>query len=124
MAKELSGKLGEMEYDGLITGLNPAVIVSGGVVTKGESAVTLKRGTVLSKGTDGKLAVMTTSATPDSILAEDVEVGTTEDANVIIYTAGCFDPDKCIVAEGYALTEADKDVLRTKNIYFKSPAEA
>ena len=34
MAKELRKKLGSMEYDGLITGLNPPVRLDGGVIAK------------------------------------------------------------------------------------------
>lgn len=125
MAKELSQKLGEMTYDGLITDLDPKVIVGGGVIAKGAEATTVKHGTILSKDAkSGNLAVMKAGATPDCVLAEDVEVGTDEDANVVVYIAGCFDPDKCIVADGYNLSTADRDTLRTKNIYFKSPAEA
>lgn len=123
MAKELDATLGSMEYDGLITGLDPKVIVGGGTIKGLTTAKTLKRGTILAKGTDGTLAEMTTDGVPDCILCDDTEVGTT-DVNVTVYTSGCFDPDKCIVADGYTLTEADRDTLRTKNIYFKSPAVA
>jgi hypothetical protein len=122
MAQELNANVATMEFDGLITDITPKTIVGGGVVGKGEAS--LKRGTILSKGEDGKLAVMAASGNPDCILADDLEVSAAEDANAVVYTAGCFDPDKCIVADGYTLTEADRDVLRTKNIYFKSPEEA
>ena len=37
MAKELRQKLGSMEYDGLITGLNPPVRVDGGTIAKLEA---------------------------------------------------------------------------------------
>lgn len=118
MAKNLDKLVGTMEYDGLITGLAPQVIVGGGTIKALTAAATLKRGTVLSKDTDGKLAVMAKGATPDCILCDDTTVGTA-DINVTVYISGCFDPDKVTVADTYALTEADRDTLRTKNIYFK-----
>ena len=68
MAKNLDKLVGTMEYDGLITGLAPQVIVGGGTIKALTKEATLKRGTVLSKGTDGKLAVMAADATQDCIL--------------------------------------------------------
>ena len=41
MAKELRQKLGSMEYDGLITGLNPPVRVDGGTIAKLEAATSM-----------------------------------------------------------------------------------
>jgi len=51
--KELHRKLGEMEYDGLITGLNPPARVTGGTITKLSAAAELKRGTLLGKDSGG-----------------------------------------------------------------------
>ena len=53
--KELRNKLGSMEYDGLITGLNPPVRVDGGTIAKLEAPAVLKRGTLLGKGEGGLL---------------------------------------------------------------------
>lgn len=47
--KELRNKLGEMEYDGLVAGLNPPVRVDGGTIGKLTEAAVLKRGTLLGK---------------------------------------------------------------------------
>ena len=51
----LSEKLGEMTFDGLITDIKPAPEVRGGVIRKLSAAATLKRGTILAKssGTAG-----------------------------------------------------------------------
>ena len=49
----LSEKLGEMTFDGLITDIKPAPEVRGGVIRKLSAAATLKR------GTDEKVAVYT-----------------------------------------------------------------
>ncbi len=123
--KELHNKIGSMEYDGLITGLNPPIRVDGGTIAKLTAPAVLKRGTLLGKGDDGLLSVYGGTGTPDCILCDDTEVGTTEDVPVEIYAAGCFDPEKVTVAEGYTITQADKDKLRAYSIIFKaaSPAE-
>ena len=131
----LSEKLGEMNFDGLITDYKPAVQVRGGVLRKATGeAVTMKRGTVLAKSSgtagDGKLVVLGTDATsnetltPDCILCDDIEVGTENDENVTVYTAGCFDPGKVIVADEYTITEGDLDALRMRDIVFKAAAPA
>lgn len=193
----LSKKLGEMEYDGLITGLEPPAIVGAGTIAQLAERATLARGTILAKNAAGKLIVLgsdvdttgTFSATGDgskkkfdlvsggvvpaavtevkvdgtalttgwtynaaigelefstapantksiavkystggggayAILCDDTEVGTTADVNAPVYIAGCFDPDKCTAAEGYTLTDADKDRLRELGIIFKAASAA
>ena len=124
MAKELRQKLGSMEYDGLITGLNPPVRVDGGTIAKLEAATVLKRGTLLGKSEDGLLSVYGGTGTPDCILCDDTEVDTAEDTPVDVYAAGCFDPEKVTVAEGYTITQADRDKLRTYSIIFKAASAA
>lgn len=192
----LSKKLGDMEYDGLVTGLEPHVNVGGGTLAKLGTAATLVRGTILGKNAAGKLVVLgsdidatgTFSATGDgstkkydlvsggvipskidevkvdgtattaytynaaigelefdtapansksiavkyttgggnayAILCDDTPVGTSDDVNAPVYIAGCFDPDKCTVASGYTLTDADKDKLRELGIIFKAASAA
>lgn len=131
---ELSRMVASMEYDGLISGLNPKVKVTGGTIRKLGAAKTLERGTILarSSGTagDDTLVVLGSEAAPDEILtadcilADDIEVGTDENVNVAVYDMGCFDPDKVKVAEGYTITAADKDALRQRGIYLADAADA
>lgn len=132
--KNLSQKIGEMTFGGLLTGITPAPQVSGGTIRKLTTAAVLKRGTVLAKSSgtagDGKLVVLGTTAetnetlTPDCILCDDIEVGTAADEKVTVYTAGCFDPGKVTVAASYTMTDGDKDNLRMRNIVFKAAAAA
>ena len=109
---ELNKRLGSMDYDGLIADIYPKLVVSGG--TSG----------------DGKLVVLGTAATGDEvltancILCDDVEVGTSDDVTVPVYLTGCFNTNKCIVADSYTMTEADKDALREGGIFFKAAAPA
>ena len=95
----LSEKLGEMTFDGLITDIKPAPEVRGGVIRKLSAAATLKRGTILAKSSgtagDGKLVVLGTAAvsnetlTPDCILCDDIEVGTAVGGvSETVFTAG------------------------------------
>lgn len=132
--KELSKKIGDMEFDGLVTDLTPPVQVRGGTIRKLAAEATLARGTVLAKSSgtagDGKLVVLGTTAatnetlTPDCILCDDVVVGTAADVKVAVYTAGCFDPGKVTVATSYTVTAADYDALRTRGIVFKAATPA
>lgn len=127
----LNRKVGEMSYDGLITDLTPPVQVRGRTIAKLAIAATYARGTILAKSTNsGKLFILGSTPaagdtlTPDGILCDDTEIGTTDDINVAVYTAGCFDPGKVTVADGYTITETDKDELRMRDIVFKAVAEA
>lgn len=123
--KELSANLGSMEYDGLVTGLNPPVRVTGGVIAKLTAAAAYKRGTLLGRAQEtGLLSLYDGTGTPDCILCDDTQVGTEEDVPVDVYAAGCFDPEKIAVAEGYALTQADRDKLRSYSIIFKAASPA
>jgi hypothetical protein len=121
---ELSKKIGEMDFDGLVTDLVPPVQVRGGIIAHGDAEVTYKRGTVLAKdGITGKLSVLGTSGddlTADCILCDDTTVGESDDAPVAVYIAGCFDLNKVTVAEGYTMTQADQDKLRERGIVFKA----
>lgn len=129
--RELSKKLGEVEVDGLVTAIDPHIVIGAGVIRKAASGtLKLVRGTVLAKsaGTkgDSKLVVLGSTAaeneslTANCILCDDVEVGTEADATVAVYLAGCFNPDKLTMTDSYTMTEADKDALRDAGIVFKA----
>ncbi len=132
--KNLYSKVGEMAYDGLVTGVNPAPVVQGGTIRKLGTAATLTRGTILAKSSgtagDGKLVVLGADAetnetlTPDCILCDDTDVGTSADVTAPVYVAGVFDPDKCTVKTSYTVTEGDRDKLRERGILFKSASAA
>lgn len=64
-------------------------------------------------------AVAAEVLTPAYVLAEDTVVGTAEDAVAVAYRSGCFSPERVIVTEGYTMTLADIDALRTRDIVFK-----
>lgn len=128
--KELSKKIGEMDFDGLITDIIPPVQVRGGTIAAPGSETTYKRGTLLSKSTaDGKLYILGSAPgsgdtlTPDCVLCDDTELDNA-DADVAVYTAGCFDQEKVTVADSYTVSETDKDKLRERGIVFKAASAA
>lgn len=134
MAKNLYSKVGDVEYDGLITDVLPEVIKRAVTIRKLGAAATLVRGTILAKSSgsagDGKMVVLGNTAasnetlTADCILCDDVEVGTAADVIATVYVAGCFDKSKCTVKSGYTISEDDLDVLRERDILFKTASAA
>ena len=123
---ELNKRLGSMDYDGLIADIYPKLVVSGGTIRKLAEAATIKRGTILAKSSgtsgDGKLVVLGTAATGDEVLTANCIL--CDDVTVPVYLTGCFNTNKCIVADSYTMTEADKDALREGGIFFKAAAPA
>lgn len=125
--RDLHTKVGTMEYEKLFASTEPAALVRGGTIRKLSAKATMARGTILAKSGgsagDGKLVILGTTAatnetlTPDCILCDDIEVGTTDDENVVVYVEGSFNEEALIVAENYTITEADRDALRLKRIY-------
>lgn len=59
----------------------------------------------------------------DCVLAEDITVGTEADETALVFIAGNFNADKLIVAEGYEISAADKDLLRMKGIILGTSQE-
>lgn len=114
---ELSKKIAEMDYDGLVTGIIPPVLVAGGILKALTGETVIKRGTLLVKEA-GKLSAYAGTGVPDCILCDDTTVNTA-DVPTTVYIGGCFDPDKVILSSG-TLTDEMKDTLRTKGIVFKA----
>lgn len=115
---EISKKIGEMNFDGLISDTKPFVEVGGGVIAKG--AKSYKRGTIMAKDAGGKLVPLKATLVPYGILCDDITVTATEDESVAVYTAGCFDSDLVSADEAYTITDENIDQLRMRNIVFKS----
>jgi hypothetical protein len=126
----LNEKIADVTFDGLISDTQPAALTRARTIRKGAAAATYVRGTIMavSSGSagDGKLVILGTTAetnetlTPDCILCDDVEVGTSADVKTVAYISGCFDPDKVTVKESYDITAADLDAMRVRNILFKA----
>jgi len=128
---QLNRKIGEVDFDGLITDLNPPVEVRGRTIAKLPASRTLPRGTILARSAgNGKLYILGSVAgqddtlTPDCVLCDDTVVGTDSDINAAVYTAGCFHTGKVTVEDAHTIAQAEFDALRTRNIVFRLPHEA
>lgn len=121
--KNLSRKVEEVTYDGLITDLTPAAEVRGGIIKGISGGAVLKRGTLLARSTaDNTLSVYngaSDTTKPYGILCDDTTVGA-ENLECAVYTAGCFDADKVILKDGYTLKASDIDEMRMRNIVLKN----
>lgn len=63
MAYTLNEKIDEVNFDGLFTDTQPAALVRAKTIKQLSEAATLKRGTLLAKGDDGKLVILGTGGT-------------------------------------------------------------
>lgn len=113
-------KVGEIGQDNLIAGVFPPTEVTGIKIAAGQGQ--LLRGTVLAESDDGCVVLdATTTGKAAYILTDNVDaaeaVGTTG------YRAGCFNTKALTVAEGYELTEADRDSLRKYRIVLNDNAQ-
>lgn len=120
---ELSKNVAVMEPDDLIVDTQPPCRTGGATVRKSAAAQLLKRGSIMAKSSvDGKLVILgSTAATGETleaygILTDNIEVGTAEDVSATIYIGGKFNSNKITVADGYTITEKDKDTLRKYGI--------
>ena len=116
MNKNLVNKVDERGQDNLIARLYPRALTTGVNISAG--AGKLARGTVLSRKEDGTCEVMAEGGTPAYILADPVDASGTEAVAAVVYRSGNFNPSAVTVADGYALTAADKDTLRKYDIVF------
>lgn len=121
MSKNLVNKVGECGQDNLIARLFPKALTTAVKIAAGAGA--LKRGTILSAKDDGTYEVMKSGGTPAYILVTDVDASGAEPVAAAVYRSGNFNPNAVIVADGYALTAADKDTLRKYDIVFTNMME-
>lgn len=115
MSKALNETLVSIGYDKLFVENIPEADV---VIVKLTAAGVVKRGTVLS-GTPGgeDFAALSAAASASKalyVLADDCD--TAEDPVGIAYRTGHFNRNALIVADGYALTAADEEILRKSGI--------
>lgn len=114
MAEQLNRTIAEVEFDGLLDAAYANHTV-GVTVLSGQGE--LKRGTVLAINADGKAVIASGADGTECryILNKDVDA-TDTDAVALAYDEGRFIKQHLIVADGYTLTAADIDALRTHNI--------
>ena len=88
-------------------------------ITLADGALELKRGTLLFKGTDGKLTATAKAGDARAILAEDVTAEAAGDVNAEVFYAGTF------YADGITgtITADDIDALRARDIFVEHSAK-
>ena len=116
MSKSLFRNVSKCDQDNLIARVYPRALTTIVKIAAGTGA--LKRGTILSAKDDGTYEVMKSGGTPAYILVTDVDASSAEPVAAAVYRSGNFHPKAVIVADGYALTAADKDTLRKYGIVF------
>lgn len=62
--------------------------------------------------------------TPDCILCDDIDVGTTADVSALAYRTGKFNTSKLIVKTSYTMTDTDKEALRSAGILLDTAINA
>ena len=122
MSKALNESLGTVNTDHLFVEHLPVADV---VAVKLVTAGVVKRGTVVT-GTPGgaDFAALAAAASADKalfVLAEDCD--TAVDAVGIAYRTGHFNKNALIVADSYALTAADEEILRKSGILLADALE-
>ncbi len=114
----LCRKVGEKSEDNLIASVFPPAAVTGVLIAGVAGGASYPRGTVMARSSaDGKLAVLGAGGDGDAayILSDPVEVGE-DDTPAVAYRSGCFNTAALVLAEGYELTETDRDTLRKYGI--------
>lgn len=117
MSKRLDENLGYVGPDNLIADMYPPADVFSVKVKAGQG--TLGRGSLLALMDSGmELIATATTGKANAVLAEAVDTGTEAGVAVtaIAYRTGHFNTNSLIVAEGYEITAADKEALRTAGI--------
>lgn len=116
MSESLVKKVGSIGQDNLIAKPFPRAIPFGVKITAGQGQ--LKRGTVLALGEDGAYTVLAEATTgkANCVLADDVDASGEEAVTAVAYRTGHLNSRALIVAEGYTLTQADKEELRKGGI--------
>ena len=122
MATRLDKVIGSMNPDNLINGLYPAAEVYHVQLAAGQGI--LERGTLLvltEAGMTKANKAPSGNVTAYAVLAEDVDA--TEAATGIAYRTGHFNGNRLIVADGYEITAADKEMLRAFGILISDAVE-
>lgn len=115
MSKRLDENLGSVGYDNLINGTEPGAEVFSVLVAAGQGE--LKRGTLLATAEGGMVKISAaTTGKANAVLADAVDTGDGEAVTAVAYRTGHFNTNSLIVADGYEITDADKEALRVAGI--------
>ena len=121
----LDENLGGVGFDNLIADSYPPADVFSVQLAAGQGI--LERGTLLARKDDGTMEMIGTETTSkaNAVLSDPVDTGDAEGETVpgIAYRTGHFNTNRLIVAEGYEITAADREALRTAGILTSEAVE-
>ena len=129
MRKRIDEAFAEVEYDNLFYDSYPPAVVFGIKLAAGQGL--LKRGTLLALN-NGTMEMIGTATTgkANAVLAEPADAGEPESTDAeadsvmgIAYRAGHFNANRLITEDGYQITEADKEALRSAGILISEAFE-
>lgn len=118
----LDENLGTVGYDNLINGINPPTEVFHVELAAGQGV--LERGTLLATADGGMVKISSaTTGKANAVLADTIDTGDGEAVIAVAYRTGHFHANQLIVADGYEITAADKEALRTAGILISDAVE-
>ncbi|MCC8049597.1 MAG: head decoration protein [Clostridiales bacterium] len=126
MSTRIDETLGTVGFDNLINGVYPPAEPFSVQLAPNQGV--LERGSLLAAGDNGmELISETTTGTANAVLAKEVDTGSDETATdtveAVAYRTGHFNTNALIVADGYEITAADKEALRSAGILISDAVE-
>lgn len=126
MSRRLDENLGGVGFDNLIADMYPPTDVFSVQLAAGQGI--LERGTLLARKDDGTMEMIGTETTgkANAVLSDPVDTGDSAESETvpgIAYRTGHFNTNRLIVAEGYEITAADREALRTAGILTSEAVE-
>lgn len=130
MSTRLDETIATMGADNLIGSTNPPAEVFGVKLKAGQGV--LARGSLLARNDDGTMELISSSTTgkANAILTDPIDTGEAvegdddrDPVNGIAYRTGHFNGNVLTVADGYNITAADKEALRTAGILLSDAVE-
>lgn len=126
MSRRLDENLGGVGFDNLIADMYPPADVFSVQLATGQGI--LERGTLLARKDDGTMEMIGTETTgkANAVLSDPVDTGDSAEGETvpgIAYRTGHFNTNRLIVAEGYEITAADREALRTAGILTSEAVE-
>ena len=122
----LDENLGGVGFDNLIADSYPPADVFSVQLAAGQGI--LERGTLLARKDDGTMEMIGTETTgkANAVLSDPVDTGDSAEGETvpgIAYRTGHFNTNRLIAAEGYEITAADREALRTAGILTSEAVE-
>ena len=123
---EILNQSNEMRYDNLVVSSKHDLDVKIVNVASGQGV--LKRGTVLAVTSESTYVVCgselddNVTATANCIVSDSADTGTEagSEVSVVVYISGNMNVNALIVADGYELSNADKEDLRNAGLFLSS----